>query len=121
MVKYIVKRVLQAIPVLIALSIVVFLIMRVFSADPAPVVLGEHATREAMDAWRDSNGLNDPIWKQYLDFVAGALHGDLGTSYYTHTAVTTEIMSRFPPPSSSPSWPSSSPPSWASPWASSRP
>ena len=96
MVKYIVKRILQAIPVLIALSMVVFLIMRVFSADPAPVVLGEHATREAMDAWRDSNGLNDPIWKQYLDFVAGALHGDLGTSYYTHTAVTTEIMSRFP-------------------------
>jgi ABC-type dipeptide/oligopeptide/nickel transport system permease component len=96
MIKYIVKRVLQAIPVLIALSVVVFLIMRVFSADPAPVVLGEHATREAMDAWRDSQGLNDPIWKQYLDFVIGALHGDLGTSYYTHTSVTTEIMSRFP-------------------------
>ena len=96
MIKYVAKRVLQAIPVLIGLSIVVFLLMRVFAADPAPVVLGEHATREAMDAWRDSQGLNDPIWKQYLDFIGGALHGDLGSSYYTHTAVTTEIMSRFP-------------------------
>jgi peptide/nickel transport system permease protein len=94
--KYLVKRVLQAIPVLIGLSIVVFLLMRVFSPDPAPVVLGEHATRDAMDAWRDSQGLNEPIVKQYLSFLGGALHGDLGESYYSHTAVTEELASRFP-------------------------
>ncbi len=96
MLKYVAKRALQAIPVLLGLSVVVFLIMRVFSPDPAPVVLGEHATREAMDAWRDAYGLNDPIVMQYLDFLLGILHGDLGESYYTHTPVMTEIMARFP-------------------------
>ncbi|MCH3968668.1 MAG: ABC transporter permease [Atopobiaceae bacterium] len=96
MAKYIIRRILQSILVLFGVSIVVFLIMRVFSADPAPVVLGEHATADAMQAWRDANGLNDPIVVQYLNFIGGALHGDLGTSYYTHTSVTTEIMSRFP-------------------------
>ena len=96
MVRYVLKRLLQAIPVLLGLSVVVFLLMRVFSADPAPVVLGEHATREAMDAWRDAYGLNDPIWKQYLDFLFGALRGDLGESYYTHASVTSELMARFP-------------------------
>ena len=79
MLKFILKRVLQAIPVLLGLSIVVFLIMHVFSPDPAPVVLGEHATAEQMNAWRDANGLNQPLLKQYFDFLFGALHGDLGT------------------------------------------
>ncbi|MCI1665559.1 MAG: ABC transporter permease [Atopobiaceae bacterium] len=96
MAKYVVKRILQSILVLLGVSIIVFLIMRVFSSDPAPVVLGEHATTEAMEAWRESNGLNDPIIVQYFNFLGGALTGDLGTSYYTHTAVTQEIMSRFP-------------------------
>ena len=96
MAKYIIKRILQSILVLFGVSVIVFLIMRVFSADPAPVVLGEHATEESMKAWRDSNGLSDPIPVQYLNFLGGALTGNLGTSYYTHTAVTQEIMSRFP-------------------------
>ena len=96
MAKYIIKRILQSILVLFGVSVIVFLIMRVFSADPAPVVLGEHATEESMKAWRDSNGLSDPILVQYLNFLGGALTGNLGTSYYTHTAVTQEIMSRFP-------------------------
>ena len=96
MIKYVIKRLLLAIPVLIGVSIIVFLIMRVFSADPAPVVLGQHATAEAMKAWRDANGLNDPILVQSFDFVTGALTGNLGESYYTHTPVMTELMNRFP-------------------------
>ena len=94
--KYILKRILLAIPVLIGVSIIVFLIMRVFSADPAPVVLGQHATAEAMEAWREANGLNDPLIVQYFDFLTGALTGNLGESYYTHTPVTQELLSRFP-------------------------
>ena len=96
MFKYIAKRLAQAIPVLLGVSILVFLIMRVFSADPAPVVLGQHATVEAMEAWREANGLNDPLIVQYFAFLAGALTGNLGESYYTHTPVTQELMSRFP-------------------------
>jgi peptide/nickel transport system permease protein len=70
--------------------------MRVFSPDPAPIVLGQHATQEKMDAWRDNNELNDPVLKQYFTYVKDALQGDLGTSYYTNTPVAAEIGARFP-------------------------
>lgn len=96
MLKYIIKRILMLIPVLLGVSIIVFLIMRVFSPDPAPIVLGQHATQQAVDAWRQANGLNDPIPMQYFDFLKGALTGDFGSSYYTKTPVMEEIMARFP-------------------------
>ena len=96
MLKYIIKRILMLIPVLIGVSIIVFLIMRVFSPDPAPIVLGQHATQEAAEAWRQANGLNDPIYQQYFHFLKGAMMGDFGTSYYTKTPVIKEIMERFP-------------------------
>lgn len=84
------------IPVVIGVSIIVFVIMRVFSPDPAPVVLGEHATKEMMAAWRQANGLNDPIYVQYFHFLIGIFTGNLGNSYYTKTPVITEILARFP-------------------------
>lgn len=96
MLKYILKRILMLIPVLIGVSIIVFLIMRVFSPDPAPIVLGQHATVEAANEWRQANGLNDPIHIQYFKFIKGAVTGDFGTSYYTKTPVIKEIFSRFP-------------------------
>lgn len=96
MLKYIVKRILMLIPVLIGVSVIVFLIMRVFSPDPAPIVLGQHATIEAADKWREANGLNAPIYIQYFNFVKGAITGNFGTSYYTKSPVIEEIMSRFP-------------------------
>lgn len=96
MVKYIIKRLLQLIPVLLGVSLIVFLIMRVLSPDPAPVVLGQHASEAAMKAWRDSQGLNDPIIIQFFNFIKGALTGNMGNSYYTKAPVLKEIMSRFP-------------------------
>ncbi|WP_407306481.1 ABC transporter permease [Desulfosporosinus sp. SB140] len=96
MLKYIIKRILMLIPVLIGVSVIVFLIMRVFSPDPAPIVLGQHATQQAAEAWRQANGLNDPIYLQYFHYLQGALTGNLGTSYYTKTPVVKEILTRFP-------------------------
>jgi len=96
MLKYVIKRLLMVIPVMIGVSIIVFSLMRVFSPDPAPIVLGQHATQEAMDAWRDQNGLNQPVVTQYVDYVGKALRGDLGTSYYSQTPVAKEIATRFP-------------------------
>ena len=86
----------MVIPVMIGVSIIVFSLMRVFSPDPAPIVLGQHATQESMDSWRESMGLNEPIVRQYLNYVSDALHGDLGVSYYTNTPVSEEIGARFP-------------------------
>lgn len=94
--KYILKRLLMLIPVLIGVSIIVFVIMRVFSPDPAPIVLGQHATEEMTEAWREVNGLNNPIYVQYFDFIKGVFTGDLGNSYYTKTPVLKEIFARFP-------------------------
>ena len=96
MVKYVINRLLMVIPVMIGVSIIVFLLMRVFSPDPAPIVLGQHATQAQMTAWRHEMGLNGPVVVQYLTYVKNALHGDLGVSYYTNTPVTTEIAARFP-------------------------
>lgn len=96
MFNYIIKRILMLIPVLIGVSIIVFLIMRVFSPDPAPIVLGQHATQESVEAWREANGLNEPVYLQYWHFITGALTGDLGNSYYTKAPVVKEIFARFP-------------------------
>ncbi|MCL2150729.1 MAG: ABC transporter permease, partial [Coriobacteriia bacterium] len=94
--KYILKRLIQVIPVLLGATVIIFLITRVLSPDPAPVVLGEHATQAQMEAWRELHGLNDPIWLQYCKFIVNALHGDLGYSFYTMNPVTSEIAARFP-------------------------
>ena len=96
MLKYILKRILMVIPVLLGVTIIIFFITRVLASDPAPVVLGEHATAEAMAAWRADYGLDDPIWMQYVNFLVSAIQGDLGTSYYTHTPVASELAARFP-------------------------
>jgi ABC-type dipeptide/oligopeptide/nickel transport system permease component len=96
MLKFVVKRILMVIPVMIGVSIIVFALMRVFSPDPAPIVLGQHATQEQMDSWRESNGLNGGVVQQYLTYVGNALHGDLGVSYYSNTPVSEEIGARFP-------------------------
>ena len=96
MIKYIIKRILQTIPVLIGVSIIVFVILRVFAPDPAPIVLGDHASAEATAAWREAYGLNEPIIMQYLHYMQGVLTGDFGDSYFTKTSVAQEIFSRFP-------------------------
>ena len=96
MLKYVLKRLLMVIPVMIGVSIIVFALMRVFSPDPAPIVLGQHATQASMTSWRVKNGLNGPVVVQYLTYVKNALHGDLGVSYYTNTPVASEIGARFP-------------------------
>jgi ABC-type dipeptide/oligopeptide/nickel transport system permease component len=94
--KYVLKRILWVIPVMIGVSLIVFLLMRVFSPDPAPIVLGQHATQEAVDAWREAKGLDAPVYVQYWEYIKGAVQGDLGVSYYSSTPVAKEIGARFP-------------------------
>lgn len=84
------------IPVLFFVSVLVFLIMRVFSPDPATIVLGQAATVEKVEAWREQMGLNKPLVEQYLEYMYNALHGDFGVSYFSNTPVTSELLSRLP-------------------------
>ncbi len=97
MYRYILKRLLMMIPVLLGVSFVVFCMMYFTPGDPARIILGEAATQEDVDRKREELGLNDPFIVQYGNYLKNAvLHGDLGTSYATGQPVTTEILNRFP-------------------------
>lgn len=94
--KYIVKRILTLIPVLIGVTLIVYLIMSLAPGDPAVTILGDQATPEAIAQLREEMHLNDPVLIQYGRYIINILQGDMGTSYKTKKAVSEEISSRFP-------------------------
>lgn len=96
MLKYITKRILQMIPMMIILSIVVFCMVRLIPGDPVTMNLGMGAGKEAIAAETARLGLDKPIWQQYFIWVGNLLHGDFGTSISTHKPVLYEISSRYP-------------------------
>ena len=96
MVKFVLNRFLLAIPTILALLTIVFLIARVIPGDPAVVILGDSASQEALDNLRQKLGLNQPLSKQYLDFVLNAVQGNLGVSLVSGTPVMREVMNVLP-------------------------
>lgn len=96
MLRYILKRILSVIPVLLGVSLLVFAVMHLFTSDPAAVMLGQHATADQIEKLREELGLNDPLYIQYGHFLGNALQGDLGRSLMTKTPVTQELLERFP-------------------------
>lgn len=94
--KYLLRRLLLAIPVVILVTIMVFSLMHLLPGDPATVILGQEATPEAVSALREQLGLNQPIIVQYLTWLWGVLHGDLGRSLVDHTPVSKLILQRLP-------------------------
>ena len=96
MYKYIAKRLLMLIPVIMGVSFVVFFIMALAPGDTAKAILGEDATPEAIEAFNEKHGLNDPVPVRYVNYMLDLLHGDLGESYKSGRPVFSEIMSRFP-------------------------
>lgn len=96
MLKYILKRLLLLIPVIIGISFIIFSIMQLTPGDPAREILGETATQEAVDALREEMGLNDPFLLQYGRYMWNAIRGDFGTSYQTGQSVIKQILERFP-------------------------
>jgi peptide/nickel transport system permease protein len=94
--KYLLRRLLLAIPVVILVTIMVFSLMHLLPGDPATVILGQEATPQAVSALREQLGLNKPIFVQYLTWLWGILHGDLGHSLVDHTPVSKLILQRLP-------------------------
>jgi|SRR5690625_4778986 len=97
MLSYIVKRILSAIPVLLVVSIVIFLIIHITPGNPASVILGEEATPAQIAELEESLGLNLPIHQQYFSWMAGVFQGDLGTSYFMNAPVTNAIANSIVP------------------------
>ena len=80
MLSYITRRVLLAIPVLIGIVVVVFLLVRAIPGDPCTSLLGERATEEACERFNEANGLNEPVWVQLGIYMRNVVTFDLGES-----------------------------------------
>ncbi|MDP9482004.1 MAG: ABC transporter permease [Chloroflexota bacterium] len=96
MLKYIVRRLLGAIPVLFGLSIILFAFVHLLPGDPCRTILGQHATVEACNRLRSNLGLDLPLWEQYLGYLGQLLRGDFGASIVNNKPVLTEFAVRFP-------------------------
>ena len=96
MVKYIIRRLIAMIPVVIGITFLVFMIMQLAPGDPVRMILGDSAEPEAIEAMREEMGLNDPVLVQYGRYMVNLLHGDMGTSYTNQRPVAHEAFSRVP-------------------------
>lgn len=97
MIKYIGRRILMMIPVMLGVMLVVFTLMYITPGDPAEILLEDGASPEALEMLREEMGLNDGYIVRFGRFVGDfVLHGDLGTCYATHQPVTERIAQTFP-------------------------
>jgi peptide/nickel transport system permease protein len=94
--RYIAIRLLQTVPVLFGVSVVVFIIIHSAPGDPIVNMLGIEATDENIAELRAAYGLNDPLYVQYFNWLAGILQGNLGQSLTRNRSVTALIVSRLP-------------------------
>jgi peptide/nickel transport system permease protein len=90
------RRILQAIPVLLGISVITFLLIYYLPADPARMYAGPSATVETVARIRHELGLDLPFWEQYARYMQRLLSGDLGFSYRKQLPVTTLLLSRIP-------------------------
>ncbi|GEN58078.1 glutathione ABC transporter permease [Halolactibacillus alkaliphilus] len=95
MFQFIVRRLIQTIPVLIGVTILTFSMVRLIPGDPAQIMAGESASQEQIELTRERLGLNDPLPVQYFDYVSGVVTGDLGNSIRNGRPVADEIKVRI--------------------------
>ena len=96
MLRYCVRRVLLAVPVLVGVATLVFSLIHLVPGDPAQAMLGDGAAPQDIAELRTSLGLDQPLLTQYLAFLRHAVTGDLGKSFRTGQPVTTMIIERIP-------------------------
>ena len=92
---YIVRRLLQGIIVLLAVSLVCFILFR-YTGDPVLMLAGKYATQQEREQVREAYGLDRPAYQQYFSFLGGALKGDFGRSYVSQIDAMKMIVERFP-------------------------
>nr|BBH90828.1 ABC transporter permease [Thermosporothrix sp. COM3] len=95
--RYIIRRLLQAIPLLLLLSIFMFALIHLLPGGPEAILVNPNMDAEGRKALRASLGLDDPLPIQYLKWLANAVRGDFGFSFFTNQPVSTVIAERFPP------------------------
>lgn len=95
MCRYLIKRLIQAVFVVLGISVMVFIIMHL-NGDPTLLMLPPGTPEPEIEQWREKMGFNLPVYQQYLNFITGVLHGDFGESLKTGRPVLVMIMERFP-------------------------
>lgn len=93
--RYAVKRLLEVIPLILIISICVFMFVHILPGDPARTLAGREATPEELEAVREEFGLNDPLIVQYFNYMKNLLRGDMGRSLKSNLPVSELIWSRF--------------------------
>lgn len=96
MFRHILRRLLLAIPTLFAVVTIIFLVVRVVPGDPARAVLGDYASEETIEAYREQMGLDDSLLVQYKNYMLGLLRGDLGDSMVTRQPAWDQIRGVLP-------------------------
>ena len=96
MIMFLIRRLLQTIPVIIGVTIVVFLIMQLVPGDPAQIMAGEGASQQAVEDLRKEYGLDKPLYTQYFNYMKDLVQGDLGNSLKSNQPVLDEILIRLP-------------------------
>ncbi len=95
--KYVIKRLLSAIPVLLIVVSLVFFLMRIIPGDPALLMLGDDYTMEEYEMLREQLGLNKPMAQQFIEYVFGILSGEWGDSLFNSQPVLKNIQSKMEP------------------------
>ena len=95
MIEYVTRRLLMMIPILLGVSLIVFVLIRLVPGDPVVLLAGEDATPEAIRSLREQWGLDKPLYVQYLTFLWNLLRGDMGTSIRSGRPVADEISDRY--------------------------
>jgi peptide/nickel transport system permease protein len=96
MLRFVVRRLLLLVPILLGLSILVFGWIRALPGGPAQALLGERATAASIAQIEKQYGLDKPVWRQYVSYLDNTVRGELGTSIKTRRPITEEIRRRFP-------------------------
>jgi peptide/nickel transport system permease protein len=96
MIMFILRRLMQTLPVVIGVTFVVFFIMQLVPGDPAVLLAGEGASKETIEAIREQLGLNRPLFVQYFDYLINIFRGDFGVSLKNSQPVLDEILVRLP-------------------------
>ena len=94
--KYFLKRVIGTIPVLLGVILLIFIMLRIVPGNPAVLLLGEHYDQATVDRLTEIMGFNKPIIEQFINYILGALSGDLGISYKYSRPVTDMILEALP-------------------------
>jgi len=94
--RYILERILLAIPTLLAMSLFVFLLIRLVPGDPVQTMLGFRATPQNVATIRHQLHLDEPLVTQYFDWLSGLLHGDLGRDYISHAPLSELLSNAIP-------------------------